>query len=72
MSESFVFRGNRDQFQEWYDALKIKFNRNGVNCVTFNLATNYKVLSISYLRYIFKGKLPPSVVAEAEKPLGVA
>ena len=41
MSESFVFRGNRDQFQEWYDAIKIKFNRNGVNRVTFNLATNY-------------------------------
>ena len=36
MSESFVFRGNRDQFQEWYDAIKIKFNRNGVNRVALN------------------------------------
>ena len=37
MSESFVFRGNRDQFQEWYDAIKIEFNRNGVNRVALNI-----------------------------------
>ena len=37
MSESFVFRGNRDQFQELYDAIKIEFNRNGVNRVALNI-----------------------------------
>ena len=49
ISGSFVFHGNRDQFQECYDAIKIEFNRNGVNRVALTWLQIMGVLLIPYL-----------------------